>query len=232
MPIDKVRLANWTRKHDMPGSPLFSSTATILYPKSLEDLIEICAKREPFESLKAAGSHWALSYAAIPGSGIARSPGRTDYAAILNRLFIETHDPNDKFPAMGRTLYDVVPGCLNEALLTEFVKANPKPFGAANDVNEGTYLVHCETGKRVYQLYSELDLGDEGNDKSLAAYMMKEKDNSYYQGPWAFQTLGGAGGQTVFGALTTGTHGGDTEFPPIADSVVALHLVADGGRHY
>jgi len=42
--------------------------------------------------------------------------------------------------------------------------------------------------------------------------------------------LGGVDGQTVFGELTTGTHGGDFAQPPIADSVAALHLVADGRR--
>lgn len=214
MPIDKVKLAEWTRKHDIPGSP-FTTTATILYPKSLEDLIEICTKRERFEYLKAAGSHWALSY-----------------AALSDKLFIETHDPNNKFPAMGRTLYDVVPDCLSDELLNELLKLHPKPFGAENtSENEGTYLAHFETGKRVYQLYSELDLGDNNNERSLAVYLEK-KGNPDYLGPWGFQSLGGAGGQTVFGALTTGTHGGDIKFPPIADSVVALHLVADGGKHY
>jgi hypothetical protein len=32
--------------------------------------------------------------------------------------------------------------------------------------------------------------------------------------------------------LTTGTHGGDIHIQPIADSVEAMHLVADGGKHY
>lgn len=36
----------------------------------------------------------------------------------------------------------------------------------------------------------------------------------------------------MFGALTTGTHGGDFRLPPIADAVEALHLVADGGNHF
>jgi hypothetical protein len=36
----------------------------------------------------------------------------------------------------------------------------------------------------------------------------------------------------VFGALTTGTHGGDIHMGPIADAVMAMHLVTDGGRHY
>jgi len=53
-----------------------------------------------------------------------------------------------------------------------------------------------------------------------------------FGGPHAFNTLGSAGGQTVVGALNTGTHGGDFDRPPIADSVLAIHLVADGGKHY
>lgn len=56
--------------------------------------------------------------------------------------------------------------------------------------------------------------------------------NSSYRGSWGFATLGGAGGQTVFGALATGTHGGDFRIAPMADSVMAMHLVADGGKHY
>src|SRR6516164_419100 len=53
-----------------------------------------------------------------------------------------------------------------------------------------------------------------------------------FGGPHAFNTLGSAGGQTVVGALNTGTHGGDFDRPPIADSVLAIHLVADGGKQY
>ncbi len=59
-----------------------------------------------------------------------------------------------------------------------------------------------------------------------------EHRNAGYGGPWAFETLGGAGGQTVVGALNTGTHGGDFDRPPLADAVLAIHLVADGGKHY
>jgi hypothetical protein len=38
-------------------------------------------------------------------------------AAISDDIFIETHDPNNQFRAMGRTLYEVVPGCLSQAFL-------------------------------------------------------------------------------------------------------------------
>jgi hypothetical protein len=66
----------------------------------------------------------------------------------------------------------------------------------------------------------------------LARHLYTLYGTDKYFGPWAFRTLGGAGGQTVVGALTTGTHGGDFRQPPIADLVAAVHLVSDSGRHY
>jgi hypothetical protein len=214
--IDDVSNKPWTRKHDLPGSPHVPAAPRILYPHTLEDLISICNGSIAEGSLRAAGSHWALSE-----------------AAVSDRVFVETHDPNNVFAAMGRTLFDVVPGCLDEQFISHLARMTPPPYDShRSDENGGTYLVHVETGKRVYQLYSELDLGDDDNEHSLARLLSEQHGNSGYLGPWAFQTLGGAGGQTVFGALTTGTHGGDHGFPPIADSVEALHLVVDGGRHF
>jgi len=46
----------------------------------------------------------------------------------------------------------------------------------------------------------------------------------------AMKTLGGANGQTLGGALATGTHGGDWDMPPLADMVTAIHLVDATGR--
>lgn len=46
----------------------------------------------------------------------------------------------------------------------------------------------------------------------------------------AMPTLGGNVGQAVAGAISTGTHGGDPTQPPLADAVVAMHLVTEGGR--
>ena len=43
-------------------------------------------------------------------------------------------------------------------------------------------------------------------------------------------TLGGANGQAIAGAISTGTHGGDVDLPPLADAVMAMHLVTEGGR--
>jgi hypothetical protein len=203
-------LAPWTRKHDKPGTPHIAQAPVIYYPQNLQDLICICKNRDANTNLHAAGSHWALSA-----------------AAVSDHSFIETHDWNEKFHAMGRTLYEVVPGCLADEFLTNLNEQSMN-FGASAT----GYFVHVESGKRIYQLYSELDVGDNGIPGSLCELMKEQNNNSLFEGSWAFRTLGGAGGQTVIGALSTGTHGGDFDRPPIADSVVALHLVVDGGKHY
>jgi hypothetical protein len=217
--ILSVELQNipWARKHDLPGVPLIPTAPRVAYPTSLEEVIALCRTRAPDERLHAAGSHWGLSR-----------------AAVSDNVFVETHDPNNAFPAMGRTLYEVVPGCLAEPFIKRLAASRPEPYDEEHvGENVGLYPVHMETGKRVYQAYAEMDFGEEKNPQSLA-YLLKQRPygNSSYAGPWAFRTLGGAGGQTVFGALTTGTHGGDFRQPPIADSVLALHLVVDGGKHY
>jgi len=211
MPIPQMLFAPWTRKHDKPGFPQIPLAASVMFPQSLQDLIEICANRAPGQRLHAAGSHWALSP-----------------AAISDHTFIETHDPNNFFPAMGRTLYNVVPACLSDKFLTHLDAATSIP----SLTEAPTYFWHFESGKRIFQLYAELDEGDAANPNSLAALMTSRFGNSRFNGSWAFSTLGGAGGQTVVGALSTGTHGGDFDRPPIADAVVALHIVADGGDHY
>jgi hypothetical protein len=216
MAVDQVLGQPWTRKHDEPGVPVRPVTSRIVFPKSLEELIELCTTRAPGERLRAAGSHWALSD-----------------AAIADTTFVETHQHDELFQAMGRTLFEVVPGCLTQETIHHLAARNPPPYDATRaDEDGGFYLVHFETGKRVYQLYAELDQGDDNNPDSLAVLLRDHFQNPDYLGPWAFRTLGGAGGQTVFGALNTGTHGGDFRAPPIADSVMAMHLVADGGRHY
>ncbi len=46
----------------------------------------------------------------------------------------------------------------------------------------------------------------------------------------AMPTLGGANGQTLSGAFSTSTHGGDFRQPPLPDFVRALHIVTHGGQ--
>ncbi|HEY1437289.1 MAG TPA: hypothetical protein VGG82_07285 [Casimicrobiaceae bacterium] len=209
--VPQSHWAPWFRKHDKPGNPLIPQAPTIFYPRNLVDLITICRDHPPNMRLHAAGSHWALSEAAVSDSG-----------------FIETHDWNEIFPTMGRTLYDVVPNCLTDDFLAELNEIPPSPISKSAPF----YLVHIESGKRIYQLYAELDVGEGQLPGSLADVMKQRFGNDLFDGSWGFPTLGGAGGQTVVGALSTGTHGGDFDRPPVADSVVALHVVVDGGKHY
>ena len=46
----------------------------------------------------------------------------------------------------------------------------------------------------------------------------------------AMRTLGGSNGQTLAGAVSTSTHGGDIAMRPLPDQVYALHIVTDGGH--
>jgi hypothetical protein len=47
---------------------------------------------------------------------------------------------------------------------------------------------------------------------------------------YSMLTLGGAQGQTLAGATSTGTHGSDYQFPPLCDAIEAVHLVTTGGQ--
>ena len=50
--------------------------------------------------------------------------------------------------------------------------------------------------------------------------------------PLALKTLGGSHGQSLAGAISTGTHGGDFDRPPLADSVRAIYLIGAQGTHH
>src|SRR2546423_10628450 len=130
MAVEEVDGQAWTRKHDNPSLPMVPHAPRTLYPKLLEDLIQICAGRAPSERIHAAGSHWALSEAAMSDS-----------------VFVETHDPNNLHQAMGRTLYDVVPGCFNRDFIDTLVGIVVPEFDDPGHVgeNQGLYPIHVET---------------------------------------------------------------------------------------
>jgi hypothetical protein len=48
----------------------------------------------------------------------------------------------------------------------------------------------------------------------------------------ALKTMGGSDGQTIAGAIATGTHGADFDRGPLADSVRAIYLIGAGGVHH
>ncbi|HEX7892484.1 MAG TPA: D-arabinono-1,4-lactone oxidase [Ramlibacter sp.] len=75
------------------------------------------------------------------------------------------------------------------------------------DPNGATKLVHFEAGVEVGRAAEILD--------SLGL---------------AFPTLGGANGQSLAGVISTSTHGGEWNQPPLPDMVRAIHLVTATGQ--
>lgn len=71
----------------------------------------------------------------------------------------------------------------------------------------GRYLAYVAAGTSVKTLYTE-----------LARYQL------------TLPVMGGASGQTLAGAISTGTHGADFSSPPICDGVLALSLLTPGGH--
>jgi FAD/FMN-containing dehydrogenase len=90
------------------------------------------------------------------------------------------------------------------------------PF-ALNDTARARsrYFVHVETGIKIHALNCALDGMRDASGLGLA-----------------MPTLGGSNGQSLAGVISTGTHGGDIDLPPIADAVRAIHLVGPGGREW
>ncbi len=78
-------------------------------------------------------------------------------------------------------------------------------------------LVHVRAGTTIRALYLALDQPGAGTPR---------------RGRWALPTMGGASGQTLAGAISTGTHGGHFDLPPMADMVRAIQLVDPSGKRH
>lgn len=209
----------WTRHHDDPSQPVAPQPLERFHPATggWSALLAIVQRAEAEKrEVRASGSHWALSR-----------------AALTDGFQVETNDPKPDinsaaFSPLNKTLYEVIPGCMTDAAKAFLLAQKVKPFDASATPNQSQfYLYHVEAGTTIYELYCRLDTGD-----TDPASLANQHGFRNYRGPWAMQTLGGAGGQTIVGALTTGTHGGDVLLPPIADAVQALHLIGVGGTHY
>jgi hypothetical protein len=91
-------------------------------------------------------------------------------------------------------------------------------FQALTGVARNRNLVHVEAGIQVHHLCDTLD-----------AMSVGPKHPGY---GFAVPTLGGSGGQTIAGAISTSTHGGDVNLPPLPDMVQGIHLVGAGGVEF
>jgi hypothetical protein len=144
MPVEELRNSPWTRKHGDPRFNLIPAAPRIVYPKSLEELIELCRHRP-------AGQHFKRPEV----TGLSRDQP----SAIIPSLKPTT--PRNVHRAMGKTLTNVIPRCLNRDYVEHMVESERQ--------TQKSYLVHIEAGKRIYQLYAELDqLVDVGDTSTLA----------------------------------------------------------------
>lgn len=215
----------WRRFHDPENTPKRPDVAEVHCPDEAVDFIDICHKRLATGlKLKAAGSHWSLSESTV-----------SDESAL------ETHWPSADAVPRNTGLATDLDELISDQLRHHMENNPPVPPHAATQdpcLSEGPsncFFIHLKSGTRVYEAYSLMDGFGAPPTKlaqSLNAKLTGDPNVGAYSGPWGFMTLGGAGGQTVFGALTTGTHGGDFRQRPISDAVVAVHLVTDGGDHF
>jgi len=217
----------WIRKLDGDMHVVSEQPMLRLYPTNLDELSACIdmARNPPLGGIRQArgiASHWGISH-----------------VGVTRGFMIETaspvHEPdgNQTAPRLNNVLYDVIPDCLHEDALAFFHRQTVPTFDpSVKPTHNEIYLVHVEAGARIHEIYATLDKGDAENNRSLASLMQRRGAVGDYSGPWAFETLGGAGGQTIVGAMSTATHGGDSRFGPVGDAVVALHLVDANGQHH
>ena len=91
------------------------------------------------------------------------------------------------------------------------------------DRTPGRYLVGVAAGTKVRNLYRALAFdnprGYRGRTRSPYEARPSIPLAIEEQRIWTLPVLGGAGGQSIAGAISSGTHGGDAARPPLSDSV-------------
>jgi hypothetical protein len=214
---------DWRRFHDAEGD-IIRPGSTVHCFDDAKSIIELCRDRPPNTNFKAAGSHWGLSTATVSDDEFIETNWPGDDIVPRN-----TGRDVDLFELIDDDLFDVMAS--NPPQTPDVISLDP----CLSEGPPSFFLVHLKSGTRVYEAYSLLDRSP-AVITDLAVKLNETlaggPNEGAYNGPWAFATLGSAGGQTVFGALTTGTHGGDYLQKPISDSVLAVHLVTDGGAHF
>lgn len=174
------------------------------HPASLAELREVVADAVAAgKNLRACGSHWAFAP-----------------VAVSRDWFVETRE-------LRATLYDVVPAALTEDARRELVEQD-----GSGPVF--TYY-HVQGGITIRDLCLRLDRQPLPPADRRWAALPTDGITGSWRGAgrrWALPTMGGAAGQTLAGAISTGTHGGDHELPPMADAVMAIHLIGPSGAEF
>jgi len=228
----------WVRKvdGDMHVPPPAYQPSKRWYPATLTQLLWCVRNHQqrfgPVPEARATGSHWGISYTSVtPGEMFERSTP------------VHEKDGDQTAARLNNVLYDVVPSCLTQDAWAHFKRQQVHVFNPKLDViEEQNYLFQVEAGTRIYELYSSIDGDTDGQNRRSFAAAIEDSTHAStitapgdwpcYQGPWALETMGGAGGQTIVGVASTATHGGDIHSGAISDLVVAMHLIAPDGQEY
>jgi hypothetical protein len=100
-------------------------------------------------------------------------------------------------------------------------------LGAAllpNVASSARMFAHVQGGITLEQLFTDLD--------EPSADTAPPGPLTSVRGRWALPTLGGSAGQTLAGAISTSTHGGDFSIGPLTEMVRAIDLVAPDGNRF
>ncbi len=128
--------------------------------------------------------------------------------AVTDNYLIET-DQLDQILFVATENGPYPDAILQRTPLKEDVFTRLDALDQLDPLNGKRALVCVQAGIKLGELYSRLkDLG------------------------LGLPTMGGSSGQSLAGAISTSTHGGDVARPPLADWVRAIHLVGSGGREY
>lgn len=125
---------------------------------------------------------------------------------------------------------DGIMGAIDPGLILDLLPLSDSAMALRTSGN----LAHIKGGTKVFNVNRILHglmpalNGGGGDEASLTC------DPVVAMGapPKALPTLGGSGGQSIAGLLATGSHGGDVFLPPIADAVMAIHLIGPGGQEW
>jgi hypothetical protein len=116
----------------------------------------------------------------------------------------------------------------------------PITFNPKREIEPGTHQwveTDLPVGTVAAAGFQAADLPLDFSDSAPLPTPPPDPDEAPWLPPWELThardlwpaTLGGAGGQSLAGAISTGTHGGDVARPPIGDYVRAALVVGSGG---
>ncbi|MDM0116733.1 D-arabinono-1,4-lactone oxidase [Variovorax sp. J22R133] len=160
------------------------------------------------------GTRWSYTECTVPQAS----------TPLIPPLVIDTSGLNNiRSDVLGAarldTLESVLPDWPRQRIDRMVATANGLDPDTAPPLPIWTRLVHVEAGIKLWDLNCKLDPPPFPGAPFITL-------------PLAIPNLGGSRGQSLAGAINTGTHGATVDLPPIPDLVRALHLVANGGQQW